>query len=98
LSDRAKSRYASQARWDPVPLGELLLDIRNGLTAPQEKEPPGIPVTRIETISKGVVDMDRVRYIRGRAPAKLERFRLKCGDVLFSHIAQGGLLRSRSMR
>ena len=30
--------------------------------------------------------MDRVRYIRGRAPAKLERFWLKCGDILFSHI------------
>lgn len=43
-----------------VPLGELLADIRNGLVVDQEKESPGIPITRIETISKGTVDMDRV--------------------------------------
>jgi type I restriction enzyme S subunit len=69
-----------------VPLGELLTDIRNGLVVEQEKELPGIPITRIETISKGTVDMDRVRYVRDTAGKSLDNFWLKKGDILFSHI------------
>ena len=69
-----------------VPLGELLTDIRNGLVVDQEKESPGIPITRIETISKGTVDMDRVRYVRDTAGKNLDNFWLKTGDILFSHI------------
>lgn len=71
---------------ETVPLGELLIDIRNGLVVEQEKESPGIPITRIETISKGTVDMDRVRYVRDAAGKNLENFWLKKGDILFSHI------------
>ena len=69
-----------------VSLGELLTDIRNGLVVEQEKELPGIPITRIETISKGTVDMDRVRYVRDAAGKSLDNFWLKKGDILFSHI------------
>ena len=69
-----------------VPLGELLTDIRNGLVVEQEKELPGIPITRIETISKGAVDMERVRYVRDTAGKSLDNFWLKKGDILFSHI------------
>ena len=69
-----------------VPLVELLTDIRNGLVVDQEKESPGIPITRIETISKGTVDMDRVRYVRDTAGKNLDNFWLKTGDILFSHI------------
>jgi type I restriction enzyme, S subunit len=72
--------------WKSVPLGELLLELRNGLVAEQAKSPPGIPITRIETISYGVVDLDRVRYVRDVAPEKLKNFWLKKGDLLFSHI------------
>ena len=71
---------------ETVPLGELLIDIRNGLVVEQEKESPGIPITRIETISKGTVDMDRVRYVRDAAGKNLDNFWLKKGDILFSHI------------
>jgi hypothetical protein len=69
-----------------VPLGDVLVEIRNGLVADQEKEQPGIPITRIETISKGVVDLERVRYVRNTDGLKLDRFWLKSGDILFSHI------------
>ena len=69
-----------------VPLGDVLVEIRNGLVADQEKEKPGIPITRIETISKGVVDLERVRYVRNTDGLKLDRFWLKSGDILFSHI------------
>ena len=69
-----------------VSLGDVLVEIRNGLVADQEKEQPGIPITRIETISKGVVDLERVRYVRNTDGLKLDRFWLKSGDILFSHI------------
>jgi type I restriction enzyme, S subunit len=69
-----------------VRLGELLTDIRNGLVVEQEKESPGIPITRIETISKGTVDLERVRYVRDTAGKNLDNFWLRKGDILFSHI------------
>ena len=69
-----------------VSLGDVLVEIRNGLVADQEKEQPGIPITRIETISKGIVDLERVRYVRNTDGLKLDRFWLKSGDILFSHI------------
>ncbi len=44
------------------------------------------PFSRIETISKGVIDLERVGYI-GTAPAELlDKYRLQKGDILFSHI------------
>jgi len=72
--------------WGVVDLGDLLERITNGLTCEQEMEPPGIPVTRIETISNGVVDFERVRYVLDLDEAKKARFLLQRGDILFSHI------------
>jgi len=72
--------------WSVMYLGDLLERVTNGLTCDQEKEPPGIPVTRIETISNGVVNFERVRYVRDIDDAKKNRFLLQRGDILFSHI------------
>lgn len=72
--------------WSVADLGDLLERITNGLICQQEKEPPGIPVTRIETISNGVVDLGRIRYVRELDESKKEKFLLQRGDVLFSHI------------
>ncbi|MFF9759616.1 MULTISPECIES: restriction endonuclease subunit S [Streptomyces] len=68
-----------------LPLGEGFASIRNGMNIKQDKSPRGLPITRIETISKGVVDPNRVGY------AGLERedcrdWILQEGDILFSHI------------
>ncbi|MBU4287105.1 MAG: restriction endonuclease subunit S [Proteobacteria bacterium] len=72
--------------WSITELGALLVQITNGLTTKQSKEPPGIPVTRIETISYGTVDLSRVRYITDIDEDKKEKFLLRRGDILFSHI------------
>jgi type I restriction enzyme, S subunit len=72
--------------WKVIELGDMLNRITNGLTSTQHIEPPGIPVTRIETISFGTVDFSRVRYIRDIDGDKRQRFLLKLGDILFSHI------------
>src|SRR5947199_1101704 len=44
-----------------------------------------VPISRIETISEGVIDFSRVKYVtptlRGR-----QKYQLQSGDILFSHI------------
>jgi type I restriction enzyme S subunit len=71
--------------WNLVPLGDVLSVIRNGTTAEQNIQQLGYPVTRIETISHGVINPDRVRWVQIDQEA-LEKWRLHHGDILFSHI------------
>ncbi|MXO52364.1 hypothetical protein GRI42_13720 [Erythrobacter gaetbuli] len=59
--------------------------IRNGMNVKQSKEKNGLPITRIETISHGEVDAQRVGYA-GLSRAEVEKWLLKKGDILFSHI------------
>jgi type I restriction enzyme S subunit len=68
--------------WKVQRLAELIADMRNGTTASQQDEPTAYPVSRIETISEGVVDFTRVKYLRKPE----QRFELHVGDILFSHI------------
>jgi type I restriction enzyme S subunit len=72
--------------WLEVPFEELLVKLTNGTTTTQHKEPPGIPVSRIETISEAKINFQKVRYIRDISPEIRERFILEAGDILFSHI------------
>ncbi|MGD9711132.1 MAG: restriction endonuclease subunit S [Thermomicrobiales bacterium] len=68
-----------------IPCRRYFADILNGTTATQiEKDENTWPVTRIESISNGVVDYQRLGYVT--PAANLERFRLSQGDILFSHI------------
>ena len=78
------------ADWGSAPLGRedepLLLVMRNGLTAEQDRDQGDLRVTRIETISDGYIAEDRVRYTSGLSPEQVEKFRIRTGDILFSHI------------
>lgn len=67
------------------PLGELVEFMRNGTTAEQNQDGVGYPVTRIETISQGVVDSNRVRFVN-LTYNELVKWKLQVGDILFSHI------------
>ena len=51
----------------------------------QETSGIGVPITRIETISEGVIDPGRVRWVETDESTLLE-FALRPGDILFSHI------------
>ena len=73
-------------KWEVVNLEKILSRITNGTTEKQSQEPGGYRVTRIETISHGVIDLDRVRYLKELDAVKKEKFTLQEGDVLFSHI------------
>lgn len=59
--------------------------MRNGTTAEQNQDGVGYPVTRIETISQGVVDSNRVRFVN-LTYNELVKWKLQVGDILFSHI------------
>lgn len=81
LLDKNGVRFSGE--WKRVKLGNVFSKVSNGVTYdPQITE--GLPVTRIETISTGVVNFDKV----GLAPSEdnTRRFRLEKGDILYSHI------------
>ncbi len=77
--------FRNPCHWPVKNVGSILLLLRNGTTAPQNEEHRGYPVTRIETISNGVIDMHRVRYVELDGD-ELEKWRMQTGDILFSHI------------
>jgi type I restriction enzyme, S subunit len=72
-------------------LGSLFEFMRNGLNVRQSQTDGGLPITRIETIADGVVDPGRVGFA-GLRRAEAERWLLKPGDILFSHINSADLV------
>jgi type I restriction enzyme S subunit len=68
--------------WKRVRLGELLQFSRNGTTAHQSLDPTPYAVSRIETISDGVIDWGRVGFLTRPD----DRYRMEPGDILYSHI------------
>lgn len=68
-----------------LPLAQLVTTMRNGTTTDQNDDGRGVPVTRIETISDGTIDLRKVRYA-DIGPKDIERWKLLPGDILLSHI------------
>jgi len=78
------------ADWNSITLGEetpqALLVIRNGLTIKQDQGKGSYKVSRIETIGGGWIDETRVRYVSDVPEKDIEKYRIRKGDILFSHI------------
>jgi len=70
--------------WYVKSFKNLLISMTNGTTTTQDPFDEGIPVTRIETISTGEINLDNTGIVP--TDKGLEDFYLKKGDVLFSHI------------
>ena len=85
LFERAFGKPFQDEHWPVLPLGELLSTMRNGTTTDQNTNCKGYPVTRIETISAGVINPRRVRYV-DMTYEEAARWLLQEGDILFSHI------------
>ena len=66
-------------------IGEAFSSIRNGATIQQDKVVDGTPVTRIETIADGTVDLNRLGYASIKGD-NFKDFYLQDGDILMSHI------------
>lgn len=71
--------------WRWMKLGEVCTRISNGTSTTQNTEGKGLPVTRIETISNGKINPQKVGWIDAEVE-DLERYILSAGDILFSHI------------
>lgn len=79
-----KKRFpAFSDEWKKFELGDVFVRVTNGLTY-DSKATNGLPTTRIETISTGKINYSKV----GWAPKEENtlRFKLKQGDILYSHI------------
>jgi len=72
----------TQGGWSRKKLGDLLILVRNGYSGQQVSNVTDYPVTRIETISNGTIDLKRVGY----ATSIPDSYLLKPGDILFSNI------------
>ena len=56
------------SEWEKVKLQDVIDLIRNGTTEYQSDNVSEYPVTRIETISQGIIDYNRVRYLENAKP------------------------------
>ena len=71
--------------WQTKTLAELLVVLRNGVNCKQDRSGGDSKVSRIESISDARFNADKVGYAVLSDQEK-ERFRLRQGDILFSHI------------
>lgn len=72
--------------WTVQRLDDLLIIFRNGFSCKQTKvqENGTVPVSRIETISSGKIDITRLGFTL--YSPKMESYKVSKGDILFSHI------------
>ncbi|MCI6407511.1 MULTISPECIES: restriction endonuclease subunit S [Bacillota] len=69
-----------------IRIGDAFPFIKNGVNIKQERNAEGIPITRIETLSGGVFQWDRLGYANIFNVSNYEEFILADGDILMSHI------------
>ena len=70
--------------WESSLLNDALLTLSNGLTLEQSNDSSGYKVTRIETISSGKIDLEKVGYVNSHQD--LSAYKLQVGDILLSNI------------
>jgi type I restriction enzyme S subunit len=76
---------AIPAHWEVGSFRRLIDSVSNGTTTEQVDEADNtVAVSRIETISGGTINFEKVGYVN--FTDSLERFLLVDGDILFSHI------------
>ena len=73
------------SHWQCLPLEEVTSSIANGFTHQNNPASGGIPISRIQTISKGEIDFELVGYA-GLRLEDVKKYILNRGDILFSHI------------
>lgn len=70
--------------WEEKKLGDIVLSVKNGLNIDQGSDESGFKVTRIETISDGTINLNKVGYIQ--TDKDISEYKLQIGDMLFSNI------------
>jgi len=80
-----KDDPTTRADWKDTTLSDVLSTLKNGFNCKQDKYGVGDRVSRIESISSGVFDLNRVGFT-SIPDMDREKFKLHRGDILFSHI------------
>ncbi|MDP1692248.1 MAG: restriction endonuclease subunit S [Burkholderiaceae bacterium] len=70
------------ASWPTKCLGELTLEIKNGLSPKPVEQPPGTPILRISAVRPFVVRQDDLRFLPDSG--NTSAYELRVGDLLFT--------------
>jgi len=70
--------------WEEKKLGEVIHALRSGLSANQNQQRKGYKVSRIETISNGNINLNKVGYVE--TDKDISTYKIEEGDMLFSNI------------
>lgn len=76
----------NNVRWPEKTVEDCFSSIKNGANIKQTKGALGFPITRIETLSNGVFNRDRMGFADVFDIERYQSFLLKDGDILMSHI------------
>jgi type I restriction enzyme S subunit len=76
--------FLGAAGWQSGQLEGALSSISNGLVLEQSSDTSGIRVTRIETISAGTIDLEKVGLVK--TSQDISAYKLRVGDILLSNI------------
>nr|WP_071778323.1 restriction endonuclease subunit S [Cyanobium sp. PCC 7001] len=66
-----------------IPLGEVIHEMRNGLSPKPSLNPPGVKILRIGAVRPGTIDWTDHRYLE-LSDKDLAAFRLEAGDLIFT--------------
>ena len=72
--------------WSYKKLGDCFPYIKNGANIKQIKDAEGLPITRIETLSNGLFNRDKMGYANIMEIGKYSEYILEDQDLLMSHI------------
>lgn len=72
--------------WEYKTIDDCFHYIKNGANIKQDKQAEGLPITRIETLSNGVFNRDRLGYANVFDKNKYLDYIMEDGDLLMSHI------------
>ena len=89
LDQLVKSRFIElfgDADYPKVLFENVCVFLRNGASIKQTKGAGGYPITRIETLSNDVFNIDRLGYADITDLEKYQGYVLHTGDILISHI------------
>ena len=89
LDELVKSRFIELfggADYPKVLFENVCVFLRNGASIKQTKGAGGYPITRIETLSNDVFNIDRLGYADITDLEKYQSYVLRHGDILISHI------------
>jgi type I restriction enzyme S subunit len=83
LTREWREERGKQDSTEKVSLGEVILEMRNGLSPKPTMSPPGTKILRIGAVRSGSVDWEDYRYLDLSAQ-EIKAFKLQLDDLLFT--------------